>query len=186
MFAFKTHLKKLKIQLFEFNQKHKIMIFLTKLKQNLKFKILNIDNVSRSRKNILTLTIMQKKTMKCNQRKKNIIDVNHYNKSNKNFKNNFKFEKNKLNNKFDYYNDDATTRDDDKFNDFRDNSKSFKKLKNEIDNRKFNYFIYEKSKHWKNQCSNNLNKSKQSTSRVNAIDIKKKKSFVVVVKRARI
>ena len=48
MFAFKTHLMKLKIQLFKFNQKHKIMIFLTKLKQNLKSKILNINNVSKS------------------------------------------------------------------------------------------------------------------------------------------
>ena len=66
MLAFKTHLKKLKIQLSEFNQKHKIMIFLTKLKQNLKFKIFNIDNVSKSRKNILTLTIMQKKMIKRN------------------------------------------------------------------------------------------------------------------------
>ena len=44
-----------------------------------------------------------------------MIDVNHYNENNKNFKNNFKFKKNKLNNKFDYYNDDATTRDDNKF-----------------------------------------------------------------------
>ena len=77
MLAFKTHLKKLKIQLFEFNQKHKIMIFLTKLKQNLKSKILSINNVLRSRKNILTLTIMQKKMMKRNQRDKGAIDVDH-------------------------------------------------------------------------------------------------------------
>ena len=77
MLAFKVHLKKLKIQLSEFNQKHKIMIFLTKLKQNLKSKILNIDNVSRSRKNILTLTIMQKKMMKRNQRDEGAIDVDH-------------------------------------------------------------------------------------------------------------
>ena len=58
MLAFKTHKKKLKIQLFKFNQKYKILIFLTKLKQNLKFKILNINNISRLRKNILTLIIM--------------------------------------------------------------------------------------------------------------------------------
>ena len=77
MFAFKAHLKELKTQLFEFNQKHKIMIFLTKLKQNLKSKILNIDSVSRSRKNILTLTIMQKKTMKRNQRDEGAIDADH-------------------------------------------------------------------------------------------------------------
>ena len=147
MLAFKTHLKKLKIQLFEFNQEHKIMIFLTKLKQNLKSKILNINNVSKSRKNILTLTIMQKKTMKCNQRDENATDVNHQNENHKNLKNNFKFERNKSNNKFEHHNDDATTRDDDKFNNFRDNSKSFKKLKNEIDDKKFNCFICEKSRH---------------------------------------
>ena len=147
MLAFKTHLKKLKIQLFEFNQKHKIMIFLTKLKQNLKFKILSIDNVSKSRKDILTLIIMQKKTMKCNQREKNATDVDHQNENHKNFKSNFKFERNKLNNKFERHNDDATTRDDDKFDDFRDNSRLFKKSKNEIDDRKFNCFICEKSKH---------------------------------------
>ena len=68
--------------------------------------------------------------------------------------------KNKSNNKFERHNDDAATRDDDKFDDFHDNSKSFKKLKNEIDDRKFNCFICEKSRHWKNQCSDNLNKSK--------------------------
>ena len=77
MLAFKTHLKRLKIQLSEFNQKHKIMIFLAKLKQNLKSKILNIDNVLKSRKNILTLIIMQKKTIKCNQRDESATDVNH-------------------------------------------------------------------------------------------------------------
>ena len=77
MFAFKTHLKKLKIQLFKFNQEHKIMIFLTKLKQNLKLKILSINNLSKSRKNILILTIMQKKTMKRNQRDESATDVDH-------------------------------------------------------------------------------------------------------------
>ena len=123
------------------------MIFLTKLKQNLKSKILNIDNVSKSRKNILTLIIMQKKTMKYNQRDDDATDVDHQNENHKNFKNNFKFEKNKLNNKFERHNDDTTTRDDDKFNDFHNNSKSFKKSKNEIDDEKSNCFICEKSKH---------------------------------------
>ena len=64
MLAFKAHLKKLKTQLSEFNQKHKIMIFFAKLKQNLKFKILNIDSVLHLRKNLLTLIIMQKKIIK--------------------------------------------------------------------------------------------------------------------------
>ena len=123
------------------------MIFLTKLKQKLKFKILSIDNVSKSRKNILTLIIMQKETIKRNQREENAINVDHQNENYKNFKNIFKFKKNKLNNKFERYNDDATTRNDNKFNDFHNNLKSFKKLKNEIDNRKFNCFICEKSKH---------------------------------------
>ena len=85
--------------------------------------------------------------MKRNQRDENATDVDHQNENYKNFKNNFKFEKNKSNNKFECYNDDATTRNDDKFNDFHDNSKSFKKLKNEIDDKKFNCFICEKSRH---------------------------------------
>ena len=118
MFAFKTHLKKLKIQSFKFIQKHKIMIFLTKLKQNLKFKILSINNVSRSRENILILIIMQKKTIKYNQRDVNAADADHQNRNYKNFKNNFKFKKNKSNNKFKRHNGDATTRNNDKFNDF--------------------------------------------------------------------
>ena len=85
--------------------------------------------------------------MKHNQRVKNATDADHQNENYKNFKNNFKLRKNKLNNKVKRHNDDATTRDNDKFNDFRDNSKSFKKLKNEIDDRKFNCFICEKPKH---------------------------------------
>ena len=85
--------------------------------------------------------------IKRNQRDENAVDVDHQNENHKNFKNNFKFKKNKLNNKFERHNDDATTRDNDKFNDFRDNSKLFKKSKNEIDDKKFNCFICEKSKH---------------------------------------
>ena len=76
-----------------------------------------------------------------------MTDVNHYNKNNKNFKNNFKFKRNKSNNKFDCHNNDATTHDNDKFNDFYNNLKSFKKSKNEINDKKFNCFIYKKSKH---------------------------------------
>ena len=85
--------------------------------------------------------------MKRNQRDENAIDVDHQNEDHKDFKNNFKFERNKLNNKFEHHNDDAATRDDNKFNDFHNNSKLFKKLKNEIDDKKFNYFICGKSKH---------------------------------------
>ena len=123
------------------------MIFLTKLKQNLKLKFLNIDNILKAQKNILTLTIMQEKMIKYNLRDKDATKVNHQNENHKNFKNNFKFERNKSNSKFKCYNDNVTTRDDDKFNDFRNNLKSFKKLKNKIDDKKFNYFIYEKSKY---------------------------------------
>ena len=85
--------------------------------------------------------------MKRNQRDEGAIDVDHQNENHKDFKNNFKFGKNKLNNKFECHNGDAATRDDDKFDDCRDNSKSFKKSKNEIDDRKFNCFICEKSRH---------------------------------------
>ena len=85
--------------------------------------------------------------MKRNQRDESAIDVDHQNKSHKSFKNNFKFKKNKLNDKFERYNDDKTTRDNDKFNKFCNNLKSFKKSKNEIDDKKFNCFICEKSRH---------------------------------------
>ena len=85
--------------------------------------------------------------IKRNQRDEDATDVDHQNENHKNFKNNFKFKRNKSNNKFKRHNDGATARDNDKFNDFRDNSKSFKKSKNEIDDRKFNCFICEKSKH---------------------------------------
>ena len=101
MFAFKTHLKKLKTQLFKFNQKHKIIIFLAKLKQNLKFKILNIDNVSHSRKNLLTLIIMQKKIIKRDQREADAVNVNHQSENNKSFNENHKSDEKKLKNKFD-------------------------------------------------------------------------------------
>ena len=57
------------------------------------------------------------------------------------------FKKNKSNNKFKYHNDNTTTRDNDKFNHFYNNSKLFKKSKNEIDNKEFNIFICEKSKY---------------------------------------
>ena len=85
--------------------------------------------------------------MKRNQRDKNTIDIDYQNESHKSFKSNFKFGKNKLNNKFKRFNDDAATRDNDKFNNFYNNSNTFKKSKNKIYNRKFNCFIYEKSRH---------------------------------------
>ena len=85
--------------------------------------------------------------MKYNQRDEDATDVDHQNENHKDLKSNFKFEKNKFDNKFERHNDDATTRDDDKFNDFRDNSKLFKKSKNEINDRKFNCFICGKPKH---------------------------------------
>ena len=85
--------------------------------------------------------------MKCNQRDDDAIDIDYQNENYRNFKNNFKFEKNKLNNKFERHNDDAATRDDDKFDDFYNNLKLFKKSKNKIDDKRFNCFIYKKSKH---------------------------------------
>ena len=63
------------------------------------------------------------------------------------FNKNYKSDKNKLKNKLDRNVDAESTRIDDKFNDFRNNSKSFKKSKNEIEDKRFNFFIYEKSKH---------------------------------------
>ena len=123
------------------------MIFLAKLKQNLKSKILNIDSVLHLKKNFLTLIIMQKKIMKRDQRKADAINANHQSENNKNFNENHKFDENKSENKFDRNANAESARINDKFNDFRDNSKSFKKSKNEIENKKFNCFICEKSKY---------------------------------------
>ena len=85
--------------------------------------------------------------MKRDQRKADAVNVNHQSKNNKSFNENYKFDKKKLKNKSDRNADAKSARTDDKFNDFSDNSKSFKKLKNEIENKKFNCFICEKSKH---------------------------------------
>ena len=85
--------------------------------------------------------------MKRNQRDEDAVDVDHQNEDHKNFKNNFKFEENKSDNKFERHNDGATARGDDKFDDFRDNLKLFKKSKNEIDDKRFNCFICGKPKH---------------------------------------
>ena len=85
--------------------------------------------------------------MKRDQCKADVVNVNHQFESNKNFNENHKFDKNKSENKFDRNADAESARTDDKFNDFRDNSRSFKKLKNEIENKEFNCFICEKSRH---------------------------------------
>ena len=61
---FKIYLKNLKSHLLEFEKIHKAFIFFVKLRFELKQKILNIDNVSNIRKNILGVVIMQKKNLK--------------------------------------------------------------------------------------------------------------------------
>ena len=85
--------------------------------------------------------------MKRDQRKADAVNVNHQFENNKNFNENHKSDESKSENKFDRNANAKSTRTDDKFNDFRDNSKSFKKSKNEIEDKKFNCFICEKSKH---------------------------------------
>ena len=58
------YLKKLKDHLFEFAKNYRAHIFLIKLKSKLKNKILNTDDVSKIREEILAMIIMQKKTLK--------------------------------------------------------------------------------------------------------------------------
>jgi hypothetical protein len=60
MIVFKEYLDKLKTHLLSLLKKHKIYIFLIKLKLNLKVKILNIDNVLNIRNKLLAIIIMQK------------------------------------------------------------------------------------------------------------------------------
>jgi len=46
-------------------KKYKIYIFLTKLKSNLKVKILNINNILNTCNKLLTIIIMQKQILNC-------------------------------------------------------------------------------------------------------------------------
>jgi len=56
-------LNKLEIYLLSLLKKHRIYIFLIKLKSNLKVKILNIDNVLNIRDKLLAIIIMQKQRL---------------------------------------------------------------------------------------------------------------------------
>ncbi len=56
--AFKKYLNELETHLSSLLEKHRIYIFLIKLKSNLKVKILDIDNVSNIRDELLTIIIM--------------------------------------------------------------------------------------------------------------------------------
>ena len=62
--VFKIYLKKLKFQLKFFEKIHRAFIFLIKLKFNLKKKILDIDQISKTRKNMLRVIVIQKKNLK--------------------------------------------------------------------------------------------------------------------------
>ena len=64
MFVFKTYLKNLESHLSDFLEHHRANIFLTKLKSKLKNKLLSTDTMLKIREEILTQTIMQKKTLK--------------------------------------------------------------------------------------------------------------------------
>jgi hypothetical protein len=61
--VFKKYLNKLKTHLLLLLKKHRIYIFLIKLKPNLKVKILDIDNVLDTRDELLAIIIMQKQTL---------------------------------------------------------------------------------------------------------------------------
>ena len=61
---FKIYLKKFEDHLFEFAKSHRAHIFLVKFKSKLKNNILSTDDVSKIRDEILTIIIMQKKTLK--------------------------------------------------------------------------------------------------------------------------
>ena len=174
--AFKAHLEELEAQLPEFSQEHKAMIFLAKLKQDLKSKILSTGSVPRSREDILALAIMQEKTMERSQRGGGAADAGHQNGGHKGPKSNSKSGGNKPGNKSERHNGGAAARGSGKFGGSRDNSGPSKKSKDETDDRGSNCFICGKPGHWKNQCPDNPDKSKQSTSRVGAVDAKKEEA----------
>ncbi len=61
--AFKEYLNKLKTYLSSLLEKHRIYMFLIKFKSNLKVKILDINNVSNTCDELLTMIIMQEQTL---------------------------------------------------------------------------------------------------------------------------
>jgi hypothetical protein len=67
-------LNELKIHLLSLLKKHRIYMFLIKLKSNLKVKILGIDNVLDIRDKLLAIIIMQKQTL--NRIRK--VDLNNF------------------------------------------------------------------------------------------------------------
>ena len=83
---FKIYLKNLKNHLLEFEKIHKTFIFFVKFRFEFKQKILNIDNVSNTRKNILSVVIMQKKNLK-RQRENNDNSNFNQNRNDEKFKN---------------------------------------------------------------------------------------------------
>ena len=88
----------MKSHLLEFEKIHKAFIFFVKFRFELKQKILNIDNVSNIRKNILNVVIMQKKNLK-RQRENDDISNFNQNRNDEKFKNfeNDKFSQNNQN-----------------------------------------------------------------------------------------
>ena len=78
--------------MFEFEKIHKTFIFFAKFRSELKQKILNIDNVSNTRENILNVVIMQKKNLK-RQRENDDNSNFNQNRNDEKFKN---FENDKL------------------------------------------------------------------------------------------
>ena len=84
--TFKIYLKNLKSHLLEFEKIHKTFIFFVKLRFEFKQKILNIDNVSNIRKNILNVVIMQKKNLKRQRENNDNLNFNQ-NRNDEKFKN---------------------------------------------------------------------------------------------------
>ena len=97
IFIFKTYLKNTKTHLFSFTKKHRVNFFLCKLKNDLKNKILNIENVSYTREKILTQIIMQKTTMKrARENDENHFNDDHFDKKNQHNIKSFKSFENKI------------------------------------------------------------------------------------------
>jgi len=75
MIVFKKYLNELETHLSSLSKKHRIYMFLIKLKSNLKVKILDTSSLSNIRDELLTMIIMQEQTLNRTHR----VDASNFN-----------------------------------------------------------------------------------------------------------
>ena len=145
-------MKKIESHLFEFIETHRANLFLAKLNAKLKFKILNIDEMTSIREEILAKIIMQEKTLKrVRSSDENIFTHSKFFKSSLNKSKKFS---NKSNDQFNsqFFNRRETNANDQR--EIRDSTK--RKRERDETTRLKNVICYDcnEKSHYKSDCSN--------------------------------